>query len=68
MNVLTLNLMELLIFVLCGVDVFCCINLFIDWGNPSNNLSGYIDRFGETHLNWFLEFPHLIWQQMLLSN
>ena len=26
------------------------IDLFIDWGNPSNNLSDYISRFGETQL------------------
>ena len=48
-------------FVLCGVGFFLFIDLFIDWGNPSNNLSGYINRFGETYLNWFLQLPHLIW-------
>ena len=26
------------------------IDLFIDWGNPSNKLSDYISRFGETQL------------------
>ena len=25
-------------------------DLFIDWGNPSNNLSDYISRSGETQL------------------
>ena len=26
------------------------IDLFIDWGNPSNNLSDYIKTFGESQL------------------
>ena len=44
------KVMEIVIFVLYGVDVFCCTDLFIDWGNPSNNLSDYINGFGEIQL------------------
>ena len=43
MHVLTFKVRELLIFVLLMV-----IDLFIDWGNYSNNLSDYIKRFGES--------------------
>ena len=32
------------------------------------NLSGYINRFGETHLNWFLELPHCPWVEVLHSS
>ena len=46
MYVLTFKVRELLI--LCYLVLF--IDLFIDWGNPSNNLSDYISRFGETQL------------------
>ena len=34
----------ILFYVLCSTDVF------IDWGNSSNNLSDYISKFGETQL------------------
>ena len=30
--------------------MLCSTDLFIDWGNLSNNLSDYISRFGETQL------------------
>ena len=34
----------LILFMLCSTD------LFIDWGNSSNNLSDYIIKLGETQL------------------
>ena len=39
--------MELLILWMWGC-CFCFCDIFIDWGNPSNNLSDYINRFGES--------------------
>ena len=30
--------------------MLCSTDLFIDWGSSSNNLSGYISKFGETQL------------------
>ena len=47
MYVLTFKVRELLI-MFCVVLMF--IDLFIDWGNPANNLSDYISRFGDTQL------------------
>ena len=43
MYALTFKVRELLIFVLLML-----IDLFIDWGNSSNNLSDYIKRFRES--------------------
>ena len=45
MYVLTFKVRELLICVL-----LMFIDLFIDWGNPSSNLSDYIKTFGEFQL------------------
>ena len=45
MYVLTFKVRELLIFV-----ILMFIDLFIDWGNPFNNLSDYISRFRGTQL------------------
>ena len=38
-----------LLLTMCYV-VLMFIDLFIDWGNPSNNLSDYISRFEEIQL------------------
>ena len=47
MYVSTFKVRELLI--MCYV-VLMFVDLFIDWGNPSNNPSDYISRLGETQL------------------
>ena len=47
MYVSTFKVRELLI--ICYV-VLMFVDLLIDWGNPSNNPSNYISRFGETQL------------------